>query len=433
MRQFFGAATVVLSAGLAVLSIEALTAKQAVAQTPPRTSQDAQTSAEPQRGETVTSRSRPEYDPVGVRMGGFMLYPELGIQQSYNSNVYSTSSNEQGDFITAIEPSLDLRSNWNNHALNLHADSSVVRYWDNDDENYTDYTLSADGRVDVLRDLRLLAGAGYQIRHEPRYSPDNQGGVEPTEYSITGANLGVEKEFNRLSFRVDGQTERYEYDNVRTAAGAVIDQSGRDRDQHQIGLRTGYEIAPLRKVYLLTNYYLREYDNLTGGFNRDSDGYLIGAGTQYDLTGLVFLDAYAGYRRQDYKDARLTTMDGWASGIKVTWNVTPLTTITGTLDRDIRETTLTNASGYFHTRAEVRADHELLRNLILTASLGYENDDFQGISRNDDYTLAGLGAKYLINRNFSLSGGYGYRSRDSNVTGSDFDENVVMVRLGAQL
>ncbi|MEK9968509.1 MAG: outer membrane beta-barrel protein [Ferrovibrio sp.] len=433
MRQYFGGVATALSAGLVVLAAASLGASPAAAQTPPRTSQDVQAPVDIERGETVLSRRRPDYDPVGVRVGGFMLYPELGVQESYNSNVFATTSNEKSDFITAITPSLDLRSNWNNHALNLHADSSVVRYWDYDRENYTDYTLSADGRVDVLRDLRLFGGAGYQIRHEPRSSPDNQSGTEPTEYSVAATNLGVEKEFNRLSLRLDGKAERYEYDNVRNSSGAVIDQSGRDRDQYEVGLKAGYEIAPLRKVYLMTKYNTREYDKLTGGFNRDSDGYLIGAGTQYDLTGLIFLDAYAGYRRQDYSDTRLSQIDGWASGIKVTWNVTRLTTITATLDRDIQETTQSNSPGYFQTRSELRADHELLRNLILTASVGYQNDDFEGISRDDDYYLAGLGAKYLINRNFTLSGGYSYRTRESNVAGSDFDENVVMLRLSSQL
>ncbi len=427
MRQCIGAATAMLSASLL------LSAVAAGAQTPPRTSQDAQSPTEVERGETVNDRRRPDYDPVGVRLGGFMLYPELGLQESYNSNVYATRTNEKSDFITSIEPALDLRSNWNNHALNLHADARAVRYADYNSENFTDYTLSADGRVDVLRDFRLFAGAGYQLRHEPRSSPDNQGGTEPTEYSVTGANLGAEKEFNRLSFRLDGKAEQYEYDNVRNAAGTVLDQSGRDRDQYEMSLKTGYEIAPLRRVYLLTSYNTRDYDKLTGGFNRDSDGYLVAAGAEYDLTGLIFLDAYAGYRRQDYDDARLGEINGWASGVKVTWNVTRLTTITGTLDRDIEETTQARSPGYFQTKAELRADHELLRNLILTASLGYQNDDFQGISRNDDYYLAGLGAKYLINRNFSLSGGYGYRSRESSVSNSDFDENVVMLRLSSHL
>lgn len=425
MRQVFGAAT---AAGLAIFY-----AMSAGAQTPPRTSQDTQTATDVERGETVTSRRRPDYDPVGVRLGGFMFYPDLTVQENYNSNIYATQSNEKSDFITSIEPTLDLRSNWNNHALNLHADSRVVRYADHNDEDFTDYTLSADGKIDVLRDFRLFGGAGYQIRHEPRSSPDNQGGTEPTEYSVRGANLGAEKEFNRLSFRLDGKAERFEYDNVRNAAGTTLDQSGRDRDQYEVGLRTGYEIAPLRKVYLLTSYNTREYDHLTNGFNRDSDGYLVAAGAQYDLTGLIFLDAYAGYRKQDYSDQRLRDIDGWASGIKVTWNVTKLTTITGSLDRDIEETTLVNSSGYFQTRAELRADHELLRNLILTARLGYQNDDFQGIARDDDYYLAGLGAKYLIDRNFSLGGGYSYRTRESNVVGGDFDENVVMLRLSAHL
>lgn len=402
-------------------------------QQPPRASQDVQPTPEPDRGDTVMGRARPDYDPVGVRLGGFMLLPDLAVQESYNSNIFATRTNEQSDFITSIEPTLDLRSNWNNHALNLHADSRVVRYADNGREDYNDYTLSADGRLDVLRDFRLFAGAGYQLRHEPRSSPDNQGGTEPTEYSITGANAGVEKEFNRFSLRADGKAEHYTYDNVRNAAGTVIDQSGRDRDQYEMGLKAGYEIAPLRKVYLMGSYNTGEYERLTSGFNRDSDGYLIGAGAQYDLTGLIFVDAYAGYRRQEYSDARLGSIDGWASGIKVTWNVTRLTTITGTLDRDIEETTQAFSPGYFQTRSELRVDHELLRNLILTASAGYQNDDFERIRREDDYFLAGVGAKYLINRNFSLSGGYSYRTRESNIANSDFDENVVMLRLSSHL
>jgi len=386
-----------------------------------------------ERGETVMERPRPDYDPVGIRLGGFMLLPDLTVQESYNSNIFATQANEKSDFITAVTPTLDLRSNWNNHALNLHADSTLVRFADNSSENFTDYTLGADGRVDVLRDLRLFGGAGYQLRHEPRSSPDDQGGTEPTEYEVYGSNLGIEKEFNRLSLRLDGKLERYAYDDLRAVNGGLIRASERDRDQKEIGLKAGYEIGPLRKVYVSAAYNTRDYDSLTGGFNRDSDGYLITLGTQYDIDGIIFLDGYVGYRRQTYDDARLNKLDGWASGLKLTWNVTRLTTITGRLDRDISETILANSSGYFTTRSELRADHELLRNLILSASLGYQNDSFQGISRDDDYYLAGLGAKYLINRNFTLSGGYTFRTRESNLAGSDFDENVVMLRLSSHL
>lgn len=387
------------------------------------------------RGATVAERPRPDYDPAGVRLGGFLLLPDLTVTESFNSNIYATQNNPASDFITAVAPKLDLRSDWGSHALNLHADSTIVRYATHDSENYNDYTLAADGRVDVLRDLQLFGGAGYQVRHEPRSSPDNQNGIEPTEYSVAAVNAGVEKTFNRLVMRLDGKAERYVYQDVSAANGATISQSGRDRDQGELSLRSGYEFAPHRQVYVLGAVNNRRYDNTldSGGFARDSDGYLMALGTSYDIDGVIIVDIYAGYREQDYDDARLKTIGGWTSSGKLTWNVTRLTTVTGTLSREIEETTLANASGYFATVANLRADHELLRNLLLNASVGYEDDDFEGIGRSDRYYTGNIGAKYLLNRNFSLSAGYGYRTRNSDAASSDFSENVVFLRLSSHL
>lgn len=421
----------VRSFGLLLISVSALATVGAHAQT----NQPNQPLGDVVRGATVTERQRPDYDPIGVRLGGFFLLPALSVQESYNSNIFATNTNEQSDFITSIEPKVDLRSNWNNHALNLHADTRIVRFADHDNEDFEDYTLATDGRLDVQRDFRLFGGAGYRVRHEQRSSPNDQGGSEPTEYDVLGLNLGVEKQFNRVSTRLDAKRDTYSYDSVRTSGGTTIDQGDRDRDQTEIALRTGYEFTPLREVYLLGAYNFREYDRATdrNGFRRDSDGYTIAVGTEYDLTGVTFLDAFVGYTVQDYDDARLQELKGWTAGAKLTWNVTRLTTLTGTLSREVEETILNNASGYFATRAEIRADHELLRNLLLNASLGYENDEFEGISRDDDYYLAGLGAKYLMNRFLSVSGGYGYRTRNSNAANADFDENVVFLRLTGQL
>jgi hypothetical protein len=387
------------------------------------------------RGATVVDRSRPDYDAAGIRLGGFLLYPGLAVQESYNSNIYATQNNRRDDFITTISPSLDLRSNWNNHALRLHADTALARYADHQSENYTDYTLLTDGRVDVLRDLRLFGGAGVARRHEARSSPDNQGGTEPTEYTVYSANAAIEKVFNRMSVRLDGKGERYAFSDVQNSSGGTIGQGGRDRNQGELSLRTGYELAPLRVVYLQGSVNTREYDNSrdANGYARSSDGYAFVVGAEYDLTGITSLDIFAGYRQQDYDDARLKSMTGWTAGATFTWNVTRLTTVTAGLTRDIEETTLAGASGYFATRTELRIDHELLRNLLLNARVGYEQDDFEGIGREDDYISAGLGAKYLISRNFALSGGYGYRERDSSATNSDFSENVVFLRLSTYL
>lgn len=418
--------------GVSLLAISAFAATGALAQS----NQPNQPMGDVVRGATVTERARPDYDPIGVRLGGFFLLPALSVQESYNSNIFATNTNEESDFITSIEPKLDLRSNWNNHALNLHADTRVVRFADFSSEDFEDYTLAADGRLDVQRDFRLFGGAAHMLRHEQRSSPNSpSGAAEPSEYDLTTISLGAEKQFNRVSTRLDAKRDYFSYDDVRLNTGTIRDQGDRDREQTQIGLRAGYEFTPLREVYLMGIYNFREYDRRTdnNGFQRDSDGYTLAVGTEYDLTGVTFLDAFVGYTVQEYDDARLQELKGWAAGAKLTWNVTQLTTVTGTLSREVEETILNNASGYFATRAEIRADHELLRNLLLNASLGYENDEFEGIARDDDYYLAGIGAKYLMNRFLSVSGGYGYRTRESNQANADFDENVVFLRLTGQM
>lgn len=387
------------------------------------------------QGDTIATRPRPDYDAVGVRAGSFLVLPRLSLQETYNSNIFAAPTNERADLVTTMLPSIDLRSDWNNHAVNLHADARAAKYLDNGGEDFVDRTFAIDGRLDIRRDARVFGAASYQVLHEARSSPDNVAAADaPIEYALYGVRGGGEKTFNRLGFRLDAAADRYRYQDGQTQAGVPIDQSGRDRDQYDVRLRSSYELMPRRSVYLLTGYNRRAYDRArdSSGFDRDSTGVTVGPGLRYDINGIVLVDLFAGWRRQDIADPRLGTVTAAVAEARVAWNVTRLTTITGSLLRDLSETTVANASSYIATKAELRADHELLRNLLLDARLGYEQDSFEGIDRTDNYYIAGLGAKYLVNRVFSVSGGYGYRERSSDASNTDFTEHAVSIRLNTQ-
>ena len=103
------------------------------------------------------------------------------------------------------------------------------------------------------------------------------------------------------------------------------------------------------------------------------------------------------------------------------------------MGRGVSETNLATASDVVSTDARVSVDHELLRNLILTARLSRSQDAFEGSSREDDYFRAGIGAKYPCNRHFSLSLAYDYANRDSSASGADHYINKIMLRLRGQL
>src|SRR5262249_39417527 len=149
----------------------------------------------------------------------------------------------------------------------------------------TDYTVSTDGRLDIQRDARLLGATGVRIRHEPRFSPNDLGGRTPTEYQDYFGTVAGEKEFNRLSVRLDGGVDRLTYDNTQTAGGAVLAESLRNRREETVSLRVGYELAPLRTVYGLGGYNWRNYDSPVDitGLNRNSKGYTLALGANYDI------------------------------------------------------------------------------------------------------------------------------------------------------
>ena len=391
---------------------------------------------EPARGETVTSRVRPELAPLGVRIGGFLLYPRLSLGEEFDDNIFAVDDNQDADFITTITPDVRLRSDWNNHALNIDGALTVGRYADHQAENFEDFRVGTDGRVDVTRNSNASALIRYQELHEERGSPDDQGGSEPTEYSVTNFLVSYFHRFNRLSFDVDGTVDLWDFDDVSTSTGSSIDQDDRDRTVAKGTFRAGYEIVPEYEAFMRGSIgtILYDEDLDRNMLDRDSVGYELVVGTAIDFSGVTFGDVFVGYTARDYDDDALDTVEGFTLGGKIAWNISGLTTLTGHITRTIEETTSSQASGRFTTQLGVRADHELLRNLLLNARVLGVKREFEGIDRDDNDLQFGLGAKYMMNRNLYGLLNYNLRFRDSDgsAAGSDYLINSVMLQIQTQ-
>src|SRR5258708_7788718 len=62
----------------------------------------------------------PTTEELGIPLGSFRLYPTFDIRAGYDTNVFASSAGQQtGSAYEAIRPSLDVRSDWNNHMLNF--------------------------------------------------------------------------------------------------------------------------------------------------------------------------------------------------------------------------------------------------------------------------------------------------------------------------
>jgi hypothetical protein len=383
----------------------------------------------------VRARPRPDYDAVGGRVGSFLVFPKTELQEQYNDNIFATQTNTAGDLITVMSPSVAVRSDWNNHALNFRSNANVARHLDHSTEDYEDLFAGVDGRLDVLRSTAINGSASFARLHEDRGSPDAVNGKEPTKYMDFNAALTGSYQASRVLLSLGGTYEQLYYDNVATSAGTEIDNVQRNHGVGTLTGKVGYEIVRNYLAFLQTTVNQRNYEVTpdASGFNRDSTGYNIQAGSAFRISGITHGQVSVGYMNQEYKDSRFPPISGYSFNAGVTWNATELTTVYLNGGRSIQETIQIGASGYFDTNVALSVDHELMRNVILSGKLSYANDDYQGISLTYNYITAGLEGKYLINRNFYLGLGYTFLRRDASSAGQNYTSDAMMLRLGAQL
>lgn len=387
------------------------------------------------RGETVRNRPRPELDALGAHLGAFYVFPSLTNGLHYNDNVFATDGNEESDFLYTLEPQVAVRSDWNRHAVGLAAGGRLGYYFDETDENFKDAFANASGRLDISSSSVLRGNIDLRREHEERGDPNDAGGAEPTVfYNLAGSVEGSHR-FNRVTISAGGEVRHFDYDDVDATGGGTIDQDDRDRMQYRPGVRVAYEFLDGYAAFVRAEGDIRRYDQSTdnAGINRDSQGYDLVGGASLDLTGLLFGDIFAGVRQRFFEDSRFDTATNPVVGATLTWVPTGLTTVILKADSEFIESTDANSSGFSSTGVGLTVDHELLRNLILTAGAGFRYDDFEGTSREDKFFTATAGANYLMNRWLSLGARYVYSNRNSNESGADYDRNLISLLLTAKL
>lgn len=378
----------------------------------------------------VKERKRPELDPVGLRQGNVFFYPSISVAEAYVSNVFATENNETDDFVTYVTPALNVQSMGTEGSWWAAVKADVGLYASETDENFVDGSARVGARYDVIADGTVDGSLGYARLHEDRSSPDDAGGSEPTVYYRGDANAGYTHRFNRLNAGIGLVARHFDYDDTDIVGGSR-DNSDRNRLETEEAVRLGYEVSPDMEVFgrgaLIQWTY--EDDTDRNGIDRNANGYRVDAGVSANLTGLLTVEATVGYLTMDYDDDNLSSTEGVAAGVRAIWNVTRLTTITATLDREVQATTVNGASSRFDTLSEVQVDHELLRDLIVSAKAGYLNSDFDGTNREDDRFNFGVSADYYVTQGVKLSASATRDERDSNATGADFTRDVVLFRL----
>jgi len=384
---------------------------------------------------SVRDRPRPDYEATGQKAGGFTVYPRVTVDLEHNDNIYAVATGKTDDNIWRVKPEVAVRSDWSRHALGFFAGGNVIRYADHGSENTEEYTVSANGRIDVARGSNITGSTQFQRLTEPRTSitAGSPAGAtpKPVQYDLVTSSLVGVKEFNRL--RVTGRLDDKDF-NYKDQGSPLFNQNTRDRNELSYGAKAEYAVSPDTAVYATATGNKKDYDTNLAAFDRSSDGYVVGVGANFDLSEVMRGDIQVGYMKQSYDQAAFKDISGFNAVGNVEWFPTQLTTIGINGSRTIEESVAPGSPGYISSNIGASIDHELLRNVLLSANASYGKDAYEQVDRDDKRTNFSATATYLLNRRVGLFLTYNYLKQESSgaQSGASFKDNKLIASVALQ-
>lgn len=378
------------------------------------------------------SDARPTaYDPVGIGVGGFRLFPSVQGKLTYDDNIFLREGNVVGDEIVTVAPSIRAQSNWSSNSLNLYASSTLRRYLSNKDQNSEEYQAQLDGRLDIQPSWIATGTAGYGHLIEPRGTAGNDFVTgEPVRYDHYVAAARTAKAFSRIAFSGGISGDRYRYQDLHSG-GLSLDQSFRNHDTIAANFRLDNRIGSTSNLFISGSVNHIRYDNQQ---SRNSNGYSVLAGIKFEVTRLLHGEAAVGYISQSFKDPRFRNFGGLNFNANLVYEPTRLTTFRLRANRSITDSALVGVPGVLQSQVRFEAEHELLRRLILSAYVEGDREVYRGLDRRQNRYYAGAGVRYYLSQHLAATLSYDRQQQSfaGSVPGNKYHGNRATIAILVQ-
>jgi hypothetical protein len=377
------------------------------------------------------------YEALGIKAGSFLILPAVELSAGYNTNPQAAPGGPGALYFVAA-PELHVRSNWSSNSLTADITGSYTDYPDSSFQpsmNVPYVNAKVDGTLDVTRYTQILLEGRTIVSTDNPGSPNIQIGLATLPINTTvGGTFGVAEELGRIDVSLKGTFDRSMYSTAQLTDGESANFDYRAFDQYAGILRVGYEIDPDLKPFVEIDEDTRVHDSPVDNFgeDRNSNGSSAKLGADLNLFGSLTGEIAIGYLERDYQDPALPNISGVTLDGALLWQATALTTAKFTAQSSVAESTVQGVSGEFSRSLSLEVDHALRTWLIANGQIGYENDEYVGLDRDDNHYFAATGLTYKMNREMQLKGEVREDWLTSNVSGVAYTATTFLLTMRLQ-
>ena len=380
-----------------------------------------------------------EANELGVSLGAFSLYPALDVYAGYDNNVFATTAATSASPVTVWRPTLELKSDWANHALRVVAGAGFGFYPAATTQNFQNYNLVADGKLDILTDFYLTGLVGIRRNTEALGTPNVSFAQAPTVVDSVPVEIGLYQKFNRFFYQVKAAAVKYWYYDYSTISSLGLPAASRNRTEYVEAVTLGYEIYEGVNVFVSPGLNQRIYADQVNSANqqRDSNGYNMNVGGSMTIGKRTSLDASIGYTSQSYYSDGSTTSAG-TFNLGGTWNGYEPLILRPSISRSINESALTNYQNYVSTVLGVDWVYDVHYPWKMVGGLSYNTAVYTPVPgtgtppRTDYFFKGSIGALYEVRPQYSIGPVYEYTqgwSSDVATGGPQYNRSLFSIRL----
>lgn len=372
--------------------------------------------------------------PNSIELGGFELFPSVGVGLTHDSNITRSDTDEIESWKSTISPEFMLVNNYGLDQYQIGYRMTRADYFSSQEDSFTDHLVTANAAVELDVRNRLSLAAEYDDGHDDRGTLFSIGFGETLERPDTYKNYSFSGTYTYGSptskGRIDLTTGYYvvDYD-----LNSDIYRS-RDRDTVNLGTTFYYNVLPATDLTFDIIYNDITYDFALDADNPlDSEETRILVGAEWESTAQTTGYIKLGNRKKEFKDVTREDFSGFDWRVGVIWTPKTYSSVELTAFTNTNETF--GEGNFIDTdTVQVTWQHEWLDRVSTTFRAGYVVDNFTGgTDRQDDNITFGASVNYQIKRYALVQLGYDFDQRDSNRDEIDFDRNLLTLSVSITL